>query len=255
MTRRPEGSPGVDGTASPHWSLGESFLSLLPSLPRVSCSHGAATKVVGNREQPGWQGKPQGLFLAASERKCLSSLQPSVFLTYVQVPCYQIPQLGFPTVAKGVKVGKTAEFPCKRLGRCLDTQCLIKAAPTASVIYRPLPGETPHSSKVHDLKHHRGKCEFQARHPSLGCARVYVWLWSCKASGREASKQAPDPCFRLSIPAPTGSLPPSEIASVLYLGHSHSRGNWQGAGCSSDLFEGTPLIRGTDLEGSYEAQV
>lgn len=182
-------------------------------------------KVVGNRELPEWQGRPQGLFLTASERKCLISLQPSVSLTYVQVPCYQIPQLGFPTVAKGV--GETAEFPCKRLGRCLDTQGLIKAAPTASVIYKLLPRETPHSSEVHDLKLHRGRCKFQARHLSLGCARVYGWLWLCKASGPEASKQAAEPCFRLIIPAPTRLSPPSEIASVLYLGHSHRTGRGQ----------------------------
>lgn len=105
-------------------------------------------------------------------------------------------------------VGETAEFPYKILGKCLDTQCLIKAAPTASIIYKLLPGEAPHSSKVHDLKLHRGRCEFQARHLSLRCARVYVWLWPCKASGPEASKQAPDPCFRLVIPAPTRLPPP-----------------------------------------------
>lgn len=251
MTRRPEGGPGVDGTASPCWSLGELLLSLLPSLPRVSCSHGTATKTVGNRELPGWQGRPQGLFLPASERKCLSSLQPPVSLTYVQVPGYQIPQLVLPTLPKGMTVGETAEFPCKILGRCLDTQSLIKAAPTASVIYKPLPGETPHNSEVHDLKLHRGRCKFQARHLSLGCARV------CMCGYDRARPLVLKPANSLqtfvsdsSSQPPPDSLPASEIASVLYLGHSHSRGNWQGARSSSDLFEGTPLIRGTDLEGS-----
>lgn len=151
-------------------------------------------------------------------------------------------------------VGETAEFPSKILGKCLDTQCLIKAAPTASVIYKLLPGEAPHSSKVYDLKLHWGRCEFRPGIFPFGVC-VYVWLWPCKASGPEASKQAPDPCFRLIIPAPTRLPPPSEVASVLYLDHSHSKGNWQGARSSFDLFEGILLIRGTDLEGSNEAQV
>lgn len=145
-----------------------------------------------------------------------------------------------PAIAKGVKVEETAEFPCKILGRYMDPQCLIKAAPIASVIYKLLPGEAPHSSEVCDLKLHRERCELQARHLSLGCARVYVWLWPCKASG---------PANRLqtlvsdsSSQPPPDSLLPSEIASVLYLGHSHSRGNWQGARSSSDLFGVTPLI-------------
>lgn len=97
----------------------------------------------------------------------------------------------------------------------------------------------------------RRRCEFQARHLSLGCACVRMCGY-----GR-ARPLALKPANSLqtfvsdsSSQPPPDSLPQFEITSVLYLGHSHSRGNWQGARCSSDLFEGTPLIRGTDLEGS-----